>query len=111
MRYKGKAVINPFAPTAVGKCDRCSAIYNRSALQPQMQYAGYSIIDTGLLVCESCLDPLDPQQLPYRPRFDPRPVVNPRPVFGPDTYTDYRVTDDGDQRVTDEADNRVTEGN
>ena len=86
VRYKGRAVINPFAPTAVGQCDRCNGVYNRSALQPQMQYSGFSIIDTGLRVCDTCLDPLDPQQLPYRPRFDPAPVVDPRPFKFGDAY-------------------------
>ena len=91
VRYKGRAVINPFAPTAVGQCDRCNAVYNRSALQPQMQYSGYSIIDTGLRVCDSCLDPLDPQQLPYRPRFDPQPVRDPRPIKFGDAYVNNRT--------------------
>lgn len=91
VRYKGRAVINPFGPTAVGQCDRCNAVYNRSALQPQMQYSGYSIIDTGLRVCDSCLDPLDPQQLPYRPRFDPQPVRDPRPIKFGNAYVNDRT--------------------
>jgi hypothetical protein len=51
-----------------------------------MQYSGFSIIDTGLRVCDTCLDPLDPQQLPYRPRFDPAPVVDPRPIKFSNAY-------------------------
>jgi len=67
-------------PKAVGECDRCGHIYRRIDLSPQMRYAGASIIDTGLMVCSDCLDPLDPQEKLILPVADGLPIYDPRQI-------------------------------
>lgn len=79
-RYKGRANINPASPRAVALCDRCGFVYNHDALRAQMKYAGNAVINTGLMVCETCLDPLNPQDRPIVPGPDPMPIANPRPL-------------------------------
>lgn len=79
-RYKGRAIISATDPRAIALCDRCGFVYNLYMLRPQMKYAGNATINTGLLVCETCMDPLNPQDRPIVPGPDPLPVKNPRPL-------------------------------
>jgi hypothetical protein len=79
MKPRGRAYVDSSNPKATAECDRCGFVFHRVGLQPQMRYAGVSIVDTGWRVCESCLDPLDPQQKPQVPGVDGLPIPDPRP--------------------------------
>ena len=95
-------------PKAVGECDRCGHIYRRIDLSPQMRYAGTAVIDTGLRVCEACMDPLDPQQKAIIPMPDGFSIRDPRPIDR-SANNDYRVTEADDQRITEDGDDRITD--
>lgn len=74
----GRARVSSRNPQAFGVCDRCGMWYNHADLQWQFDWAGASLINKRILVCETCYD--DPQQqlraivLPA----DPEPIINPR---------------------------------
>lgn len=76
----GRARISARRPKAIGECDRCGFWKNLDGLSPQMQWAGNTLRDTGLLVCsDTCLDvPQDQYRTPILPP-DPFPRINPRP--------------------------------
>lgn len=77
--YSGRARVSVRHPQAMAECDRCSCWWSRSAMSKQQQWAGNSLIDTGLLVCRECLDlPQDQYRSPILPS-DPFPIFNPRP--------------------------------
>jgi len=80
LRYRGRASINPFAPRAVGTCDRCGIVYNLDQLAPQFIYAGNAIISKNIRVCARCMDPLNPQDRPIITGLDPEPIDDPRPL-------------------------------
>jgi hypothetical protein len=63
----------------MGECDQCSGWVNHADMLHQMQWAGNKLIDTGLLVCKSCLDKPQDQYRSIILPPDPRPIVNPRP--------------------------------
>lgn len=61
-------------------CDRCGFINNLSSLQFQYMYNGSAVpINTRLLVCERCIDPLNPQFKLLIIPPDPPPIANTRP--------------------------------
>ena len=74
----GRARTSPSNPQAHAICDRCGFRYNLVNLSWQFDWAGASLINKRLLVCNPCND--NPQQqlraivLPA----DPVPVINPR---------------------------------
>lgn len=78
-RYHSRAKINPYSPQGHGTCDRCSQIVTRAAMIWEMEYRGNSLMKTGFLVCQRCLD------VPYQGRrpiiipADPVPMKDPRP--------------------------------
>lgn len=75
----GRATISMSRPRALGECDRCSEWRNLDYLFHQMQWTGNVLTDTGLLVCDDCLDVPQPQfKTPILPP-DPYPRINPRP--------------------------------
>ena len=61
---------------AIAICDRCGFQYLLNQLKPQYT----DLKDTGLLVCQSCLDEENPQlQLGRWPVNDPQALKDPRP--------------------------------
>jgi hypothetical protein len=78
-RYTGRARVNPRAPEAFGRCDRCGFWWNLRNLQYQYDYqGGPRLVNLRLRVCPPCYDKpaefLKPLILPP----DPLPVVDPR---------------------------------
>lgn len=78
LRPHGQAEVDPDRPRAFGKCDRCGDQCNLVNLRPQMQYAGPGLVDTGWLVCETCLDVPNPGLRTVIIPPDPLAVRNPR---------------------------------
>lgn len=119
----GKARTSRSNPQAHAICDRCGGRYNHSSLSWQYDWAGASIINKRILVCNHCMD--DPQQqlraivLPA----DPVPILNPRPEQFERAETDYRLTSlpstmnvrtglmvpEGDTRITENDKKRVVQ--
>lgn len=117
----GKAHTSRVNPQAHAICDRCGGRFNHVNLGWQYDWAGASIINKRLLVCNSCMD--DPQQqlraivIPA----DPMPIMNPRPEMFERAETDYRLTSEpftqniktgimvpnGDTRITEDDKKRV----
>lgn len=63
----------------MGECDRCGLWHSLDAMSRQFQWAGNSLVDTGLLVGSDCLDvPQDQYRSLILPP-DPVPRENPRP--------------------------------
>lgn len=77
-RYPGRAEIDPFAPRALGICDRCGFQYNLSALRWQFGWAGSAFINLQLRVCERCHDVPTEQFRSVRIPPDPDPVMDAR---------------------------------
>lgn len=77
-RPHGRAEVDPNNPRAFSTCDRCGFNYNRQKLQYQMQWGGAVLVNTGLLVCDMCLDqPSEFLRAIILPP-DPMPVYQPR---------------------------------
>lgn len=108
-RVHNYARISSSSPEAVGLCDRCSQVRNLRDLQWQRTYAGFAVINTNLLVCDKCLDPLNPQDRPIITGADPLPVPNPRPLNMTPQETNNRATEVLDLRITEDDDFRITE--
>lgn len=121
MRPHGRARVSARNPRAFGICDRCGFLYNHTNLQWQYDWAGASLINKRILVCNECNDVPQQQLRAIVVPADPVPIQNPRtqdyvnaeqntrttqgntvnartgiPVPGGDT----RITQDGDTRVT-----------
>jgi hypothetical protein len=74
------ATIDPNALDPLACCDRCGFVYNHSKLQFQPILAGNHFVNSGLLVCEVCLDVRNEQVRALRIPADPVPIANPRPA-------------------------------
>lgn len=74
----GRASISSQNPRAAGQCDRCGFIYNHHKLQWQFDYAGASLINKRILVCNECLDTPQDQLRAIVLPADPVPIQNPR---------------------------------
>lgn len=122
MRPHGRARVSARNPQAFGICDRCGILYNHNQLQWQFDWAGATLINKRILVCDTCND--EPQQqlraivLPA----DPVPIMNPRTQDYNESESDYRITQGnstdavtgipvpgGDTRITESNDVRVTQ--
>lgn len=108
-RPHGRALVDPSDPRAFGRCDRCAFWYNLRDLDWQMQWQGTQIINTGSLVCERCMDDLQPQLRAIILPPDPLPVMNARPEPFSYDETDWLVTEDGNPIVTQSGDNIITQ--
>lgn len=75
----GRAFVDPDSPQPFGQCDRCSFLYNLRDLTWQFQINGLGAVNTRLLVCETCLDALNPQFQNVPLPADPPPILNARP--------------------------------
>lgn len=88
----GRAKTSPSNPRAHAICDRCGFRYNHYTLRWQMDWAGASLINKRLLVCDRCYDEPQQQLRAIIIPADPVPIINPRPEAFVDAETDYRVT-------------------
>lgn len=104
------AEVDPDNPRAWGTCDRCGFVFQLHRLQFQYAYQGSSIpISTNFLVCDTgCLDPLNPQDLPYILPPDPMPVFNARPEPYALDETSWLSTQDGDVLETQDNEPIIT---
>jgi len=78
MRPHGRARVSSRNPQAFGICDRCGFLYNHNQLQWQFDWAGASLINKRILVCDSCNDAPQQQLRSIVLPADPMPIVNPR---------------------------------
>lgn len=77
--HSGRAKIRLRHPSAMGECDLCGFWVSLDDLAPQFTWAGNSLVDTGQLRCDGCLDkPQDQYRSPILPP-DPIPRISPRP--------------------------------
>ena len=74
----GRAFTDPSNPRAFGVCDRCAIWYNHDRLRWQYDWAGASIINKRILVCDICYDNPQEQLRAIVLPADPVPVMNPR---------------------------------
>jgi hypothetical protein len=93
-RPHGRATVDPDNPRAWAHCDRCYDLVNHADLRWQFRFAGPQAVNTYKLVCERCLDQLQPQEHTIVLPPDPVPIKNPRPGTH-DAAIDYLSTDDG----------------
>lgn len=122
MRPHGRARVSTRNPQAFAICDRCGFLYNHIDLSWQFDYAGASLINKRILVCETCNDVPQSQLRNIILPADPVPVqnariqaygsaeINERTTSGQDTTDfwtgipvpgdDVRVTQDNNVRVT-----------
>lgn len=119
----GRARTSASAPTAHAICDRCGFRYNNLTLRWQFDWAGASMINTGLLVCPPCNDQPQQQLRSIVVPADPMPIQNPRveAFIVAETSTRYTsglntvdpVTNipvpGGDRRTTQDGKDRVTQ--
>lgn len=122
MRPHGRARVSSRNPRAFGICDRCGLLYNHIDLQWQYDWAGASLINKRILVCDDCNDVPQSQLRAIVVPADPVPILNPRVQDYPNAESDYRQTQGnttnsqtgipvpgGDTRVTQNNDVRVTQ--
>lgn len=111
LRKTSKVYLDPYAPRAQGRCDRCGDWRTLRDLAWQYQWSGTQIINTGLLVCpDRCLDDLQPQQKAVILPPDPPPVINARVEPYKYDETDWLTTEDGEVIVTqDEIEKIITQ--
>ena len=92
MRPHGRAQVSSRNPRAFGICDRCGFLYNHNRLQWQMDWAGASLINKRVLVCDTCLDVPQQQLRAIVLPADPIPIQNPRTQDYATAETNYRST-------------------
>lgn len=110
-RPHGRARVDTSRPSAFGVCDRCGFLYNLRSLRWQFDYAGVSLINQRILVCQTCLDVPQQQKRPVILPADPLPVPNARVEPYYQDETNIRTTQDGAIRITQDDDTRVTQSN
>lgn len=86
----GRARTSARNPRAFGVCDRCSLWYNHQNLKWQYDWAGASLINKRILVCDTCYDAAQQQLRAIVIPADPVPVVNPRTEPYAWDSSDYR---------------------
>ena len=74
----GRAQTSSRNPRSFGVCDRCAIWYNRDQLNWQMDWAGASLINKRMLVCDMCMDTPQQQLRAIIIPADPVPISNPR---------------------------------
>jgi len=75
---QGRARISARSPQAAAVCDRCGFVYQHSSLRWQFDWAGASLINKRLLVCNPCNDTPQQQLRAIVVPADPMPIMNPR---------------------------------
>lgn len=89
---QGRTRISSRSPSASGQCDRCGFLYNHNRLRWQMDWAGASLINKRILVCDNCYDKPQQQLRSIVIPADPVPVMNPRVPDYVKAETDLRGT-------------------
>jgi hypothetical protein len=74
----GRARTSAKNPQAFAICDRCALWYNHFQLKWQYDWAGASLINKRILVCDTCYDEPQQQLRAIVIPADPVPIVNPR---------------------------------
>ena len=85
-RVSKYATVNPRHPEAFGICDRSGFLFNRKDLVKQMQWAGDSLVWTGLWVGKPFLDVPNEQSRSPILGPDPVPIPFPRPPLMEETF-------------------------
>ena len=119
----GRARTSPNNPQAHAICDRCGFRYNHVNLSWQFDWAGASLINKRLLVCNTCNDMPQQQLRAIIVPADPMPIMNPRLQDFATAETNTRATSgqntvdpttnipviNGDTRITQDDKVRVTQ--
>jgi len=95
-RQHGRAEVDAWQPRSFGVCDRCGFLYNLDDLKWQKQYAGVGVVSLEILVCDRCLDRMQPQLTATILPIDPEPIMDPRPEYYAVDEVDYLVDQNGD---------------
>lgn len=74
----GRARTSSKNPQAFAVCDRCAIWYNHYQLKWQYDWAGASMINKRILVCDTCYDEPQEQLRAIVVPADPVPIINPR---------------------------------
>lgn len=122
MRPHGRARVSARNSRAFAICDKCGFLYNHIDLQWQYDWAGASLINKRILVCDTCLDVPQNQLRAIVVPADPVPILNPRVQNYAQAETDDRTTQGntvnaktgipvpgGDTRITQNGNTRVTQ--
>jgi len=75
---QGRARVDARNPRAAAICDRCGFVYNHYQLSWQYDWAGASLINKRILVCNTCYDEPQQQLRAIVVPADPVPILNPR---------------------------------
>lgn len=119
----GRARTSSRNPQAHAICDRCGFRYNHVNLSWQFDWAGASLINKRLLVCNTCNDTPQQQLRAIIVPADPMPIMNPRLQDFATAETNTRATSgqntvdpttnipvvNGDTRITQDDKVRVTQ--
>lgn len=122
MRPHGRARVSSRNPRAFGICDRCGFLYNHINLQWQYDWAGASLINKRILVCDTCNDLPQQQLRAIVVPADPVSIENPRTQDYINASQNTRTTQGntinartgipvpgGDTRITQNNNTRVTQ--
>ena len=74
----GRARTSARNPQAFAICDRCAIWYNHVNLRFQYDWAGASLVNKRILVCDTCYDEPQQQLRAIIIPADPTPIINPR---------------------------------
>lgn len=88
----GRARTSPRNPQAHAICDRCGFRVNHVNLSWQFDWAGASLINKRILVCDTCMDTPQQQLRSIIVPADPVPILNPRVQNYAQAETNYRTT-------------------
>ena len=119
----GRARTSASSPQAHAICDRCGFRYNHVNLKWQFDWAGASLVNKRLLVCNSCYDEPQQQLRAIVIPADPVPIQNPRIEYFVNAETNNRATSGqntidpttgipvigGNNRITQDGNSRVTQ--
>lgn len=119
----GRARTDARNPRAHAICDRCGFRYNHYQLSWQYDWAGASLINKRILVCNTCYDEPQQQLRAIVVPADPVPILNPRLQDFVTAETNTRFTSGqnttdpttnipiiaGDTRITQDDNDRVTQ--
>jgi hypothetical protein len=118
----GRARTSAKNPQAHAICDRCGGRVNHVDLSWQFDWAGSSLINKRILVCDHCTDTPQQQLRSIVLPADPPVILNARPEYFIQAETNFRQTlnntvnfktgipvPGGDTRITEADDPRVTQ--
>lgn len=117
MRPHGRARVSSRNPRAFAVCDRCNFLVNHINLEWQYDWAGASLINKRILVCDECNDTPQTQLRAIVVPADPTPILNARVQDYQTAETNTRAT--SGQNTTDartglpvvNGDTRITQNN